>query len=77
MPNSLLLVQGLLYPHVHAAFHPARGHLIAVILDLPVFPRPEVHNTEATLVYTVRGENHSWGPALSKTNEKDKEIFVR
>jgi len=62
-----------------AAFRPSGGHLVTLLFDLGDLARTEVR-TEATLSYTVLGEDHGIGSspnAQFKTSAENRAIYAR
>jgi len=64
---------------VQEAFRSSGGHLVTLLFDLRNLPRPEVR-TEATLAYTVLGEDHGFGKnpnAQFKTSPEDRALYAK
>lgn len=59
------------------AFRPAGGRLITLLFDHSNTIRPEV-NKEAVMVYTMLGEDHSFGDEIThKSSEEERALWAK
>ncbi|KAF8582081.1 NAD(P)-binding protein [Ramaria rubella] len=70
------VTEGDSYRKAQLAFRPEGGHLITTLFELNDLPRPEV-KTQATLVYTTLGADHTWGPFRFDTDPSHRQLHVK